>query len=269
MPQSPTCVLLDIQDNIAIVTLNRPNKYNGLDWAMFSNIIRTIKILRKNKNIRAVILRGNGPAFCSGLDVMSIKKNPLFLLKLLIKPGMTISNAAQNVSYLWRKLPIPVIAVTHGKCYGGGLQIAMGADFRFSTPDCEFSILEAKWGLIPDMAGMLAWREVLRGDVLRDLTYTGRLVQADEAQKIGLITRIEDDPMQAALDYAKEITAHSPDSVAASKLLINHIWTANDKSVLKMETKLQKKVLGRWNQQAAASRNISKHPKEYQKRKIK
>jgi len=265
----PKRVLLDIQDNIAIVTLNRADKYNGLDWAMFSSIISTIKNLKKNKDVRAVILRGDGPAFCSGLDVMSMKKDPLMVPKLLVKPGTAISNAAQDVSYLWRELPIPVIAVTHGKCYGGGLQIAMGADFRFSTPDCEFSILEAKWGLIPDMAGMLAWREVLRGDVLRDLTYTGRMVQADEAKEIGLITRIEDDPMQAALEYAKQLAARSPDSVGASKLLINRIWTESDKGVLNWETKLQKKIIGRWNQLAAASKNVSKTPKEYKKRKIK
>lgn len=262
-------VLLDIQDNIAIVTLNRADKYNGLDWAMFSGIVSTVKTLKKNKTVRAVILRGDGKVFSSGLDVMSMKKDPLFIPKLLIKPGTKISNVAQDVSYLWRELPIPVIAVTHGKCYGGGLQIAMGADFRFSTPDCEFSILEAKWGLIPDMAGMLAWREVLRGDVLRDLTYTGRMVQAEEAKQIGLISRIEEDPMQAALDYAQELAARSPDSVGASKLLINRIWAASDKGVLNWETKLQKKVLGRWNQLAAASKNTSKTPKEYKQRKIK
>lgn len=262
-------VLLDIQDNIAIVTLNRADKYNGLDWKMFSGIIDVTKQLKKNKTVRAVIVRGDGKAFSSGLDVMSMKKDPLFVPKLLVKPGTSISNAAQDVSYLWRELPIPVIAVVHGKCYGGGLQIAMGADFRFSTPDCEFSILEAKWGLIPDMGGMLTWREVLRGDILRDLTYTGRMVQADEALEIGLITRIEEDPMTAALEYAKELVTRSPDSVGASKKLINRIWTEDDKGVLNWETKLQKKVLGRWNQLAAASRNISKNPKPYKKRKIK
>ncbi len=265
----PARVLLDIQDDIAIVTLNRADKYNGLDWAMFKGIVAVTKTLKKNTRVRAVILHGDGKAFCSGLDVMSMKKDPLFAPKLLIKPGTKISNVAQDVSYLWRELPIPVIAVIHGKCYGGGLQIAMGADFRFSTPDCEFSILEAKWGLIPDMGGMLTWREVLRGDVLRDLTYTGRMVQADEALRIGLISRIEADPMQAALDYAKVLATRSPDSVGASKKLINRIWTADDKGVLNWETKLQKKIIGRWNQLAAASRNLSKTPKAYKQRKIK
>lgn len=262
-------VLLDIQDDIAIVTLNRAEKYNGLDWPMFKGLIETAKKLKKNKTVRAVILRGDGKVFSSGLDIMSMNKDPMLIPKLLIKPGTKISNAAQDVSYLWRELPIPVIAVTHGKCYGGGLQIAMGADFRFSTPDCEFSILEAKWGLIPDMGGMITWREVLRGDVLRDLTYTGRMVDAQEAKEIGLITRIEDDPMQAALEYAQLLATRSPDSVGASKKLINRIWTEDDKGVLHWETKLQKKIIGRWNQRAAASKNLSDKPKAYKERKVK
>lgn len=134
-------VSLNIEDNVAIVTLNRPDKMNALDMPMFEGITNTIKKLSKNRDVRAVILHGDGPAFCSGLDVKSIMKNPLAAARLLIKPGRKISNLAQDVGYLWRSLPVPVIAVTHGKCWGGGFQIALGADFRYTTPDCEFSIM--------------------------------------------------------------------------------------------------------------------------------
>lgn len=261
-------VLLTIEEGIATVTLNRGEKYNGLDMPMFDALIKTIETLRHNRSIRVVILNANGKVFCTGLDIKSIKNNPFKIKKLLQKPEGVPSNLVQDVAYQWRRLNVPVIAVTHGKCLGGGLQIAMGADFRFSTPDCEFSILEAKWGLIPDMGGMVAWREVLRGDVLRDLVYTGRIVEAKEALAIGLITRIEDDPMQAAKDYAQVLISQSPDALAAGKKLISDIWTADDDTVLDLETTYQKRIANKWNQLAAASRNLRKKPLKYHRRKF-
>ncbi|WP_197469977.1 enoyl-CoA hydratase-related protein, partial [Oleiphilus sp. HI0117] len=153
-------VRLEIKDQIAYVTLVRASKLNALDIAMFEAIAKVAKELKKNKSIRAVILSGDGDAFCSGLDIKSVLKSPVAALKLLVKPGTKASNLAQDVSYLWRDAPVPVIAVTHGKCWGGGFQIALGADFRYSTPDCEFSIMEARWGLIPDMGGTLTLREL-------------------------------------------------------------------------------------------------------------
>ena len=136
-------VLLDIDNDIATVTLNRPDKYNCLDMPMFDSIVKAAKQLKKERKVRAVILQGAGKAFCSGLDVKTVSANPLNFARLLIKPGRKISNLAQDVAYLWRQVPAPVIAITHGYCFGGGLQIALGADFRYSTPDCEFSVMEA------------------------------------------------------------------------------------------------------------------------------
>lgn len=266
--KEPKRVLLTIEDGIATVTLNRGEKYNGLDMPMFKQLSHTIETLRKNRSVRVVILNANDNVFCTGLDIKSLKNNPFKIKKLLKKPEGVPTNLVQDVAYQWRTLNVPVIAVTHGKCLGGGLQIAMGADFRFSTPDCEFSILEAKWGLIPDMGGMVAWREVLRGDVLRDLVYTGRMVEAKEALDIGLITRIEDDPMQAAKDYAHILISQSPDALAAGKKLINDIWTANDETVLDLETTYQTRIANKWNQLAAASRNLRKKPLKYHRRKF-
>lgn len=170
-----------------------------------------------------------------------------------MKPGTKISNLAQDVSFLWRELPIPVIAVTHGKCWGGGFQIALGADFRYSTPDCEFSIMEARWGLIPDMGGTLAWRELAPIDIIKELAMTGRVFDASEAKQYNLITHIYDNPMAKAIKFAEELKLRSPDSVSSTKILLNKTWLSTVKQALNWETKLQRKLIGRHNQRAAVS----------------
>ncbi|MEP1217302.1 MAG: crotonase/enoyl-CoA hydratase family protein [Marinobacter sp.] len=256
-------VLIDIEDGIAIVTLNRPEKYNGLDMPMFEAITRAARTLKKDRSVRAIILRGAGEAFCSGLDVKTVSKNPVNFLKLLIKPGRKISNLAQDVGYLWRDVPAPVIAVTHGYCFGGGFQVALGADFRFSTADCEFSIMESKWGLIPDMSLTVTLRELISIDLAKELTMTARRFSGTEAKAMGLVSRISDDPMTEALAFARELATRSPDAVAASKLLFNRAWSAPDKVALDWETRLQKKVLGRANQRVAVARNSGSPDKPY------
>ena len=260
-------VLITIEDGIAIVTLNRPDKYNGLDMPMFEAITRAAKTLKKDRSVRAIILNGAGDAFCSGLDVKTVSKNPVNFLKLLVKPGRRISNLAQNVGYIWRDVPAPVIAVTHGYCFGGGFQIALGADFRFSTSDCEFSIMESKWGLIPDMSLTVTLRELVPIDLAKELTMTARRFDGTEAKAMGLVSRVSDDPMAEAMNFARELAERSPDAVAASKLLFNRSWNATDKTALDWETKLQKKVLGRANQRIAVARNSGSPDKPYQDRR--
>jgi len=260
-------VLITIEGGIAIVTLNRPEKYNGLDMPMFEAITRAAKTLKKDRSVRAIILNGAGDAFCSGLDVKTVSKNPVNFLKLLVKPGRRISNLAQDVGYLWRDVPAPVIAVTHGYCFGGGFQIALGADFRFSTADCEFSIMESKWGLIPDMSLTVTLRELVPIDLAKDLTMTARRFDGTEAKAMGLVSRISDDPMAEAMNFARELAERSPDAVAASKLLFNRSWNATDKTALDWETKLQKKVLGRTNQRIAVARNSGSPDKPFRDRR--
>lgn len=260
-------VTLEIRDDIALVTLNRPDKYNSLDMAMFDGIVDTIKKLKRDKRIRVVILHGAGKGFCAGLDVKSMMKNPLSIARLFFKPGRKISNIFQDVGYLWRELPVPVIAVTHGKCFGGGFQIALGADFRFATPDCEFSVMEMKWGLIPDMSGSITLRELVPIDVAKELTMTARVFDATEAKTMGLVTRVVNDPLAEAMAFAEELKTRSPDAVAHAKALFNNTWTADDKTALKWETRLQAKLIGRWNQRAAASRNLSDEPMPYKPRR--
>lgn len=259
-------VLMKVEGDIAFVSLNRPKKYNGLDIAMFEALIKTAKKIRKDRSIRAVILSGEGQCFSSGLDIGDIKKNPLLIGKLLVKPGVRYTNLVQEAAWCWRELPVPVIAIIHGKCYGGGLQIALGADFRISKPDAEFSVLEVKWGLIPDMTGSVTLRELISIDLAKELAMTGRLFTGVEAKEMGLVSYVSDDPMPDALAMAQEISSRSPDAVSAAKKLFNSTWVADDKTALNIETRIQKKLLGRWNQIAAASKNLMDKPLKYRKR---
>lgn len=261
--QSEERVRVSIDNGIAMVTLNRPEKYNGLDMPMFKAITETARALKKDRRVRVIILSGSGEAFCSGLDVKTVSKNPVNFLKLLFKPGRKISNLAQDVGYLWRDVPAPVIAVTHGYCFGGGFQIALGADFRFSTANCEFSIMESKWGLIPDMSLAVTLRELIPIDLAKELTMTARRFNGTEAREMGLVSRVCDDPMAEALAFARQLAERSPDAVAASKLLFNRTWSATDKDALDWETRLQKKVIGRANQRIAIARNSGEPEKPY------
>ena len=260
-------VTIEIKDQIAFVTLARSDKLNALDIPMFEAIAKAAKQLKKNKEVRAVILSGAGKAFCSGLDVKSMFKSPVAIVKLLLKPGTKASNLAQDVSYLWREVPVPVIAVTHGKCWGGGFQIALGADFRYTTPDCEFSIMESRWGLIPDMAGTIALRELAPIDLVKELAMTARIFDGEEAKSMNLVTHVYDDPMSKAIAFAEELKKKSPDAMASTKLLFNQAWLATIRQALNWETKLQRKLLGRHNQRAAMSQNADGTSKsKYKKR---
>jgi len=259
-------VEIEYQEHIAIVSLNRPDKYNALDMAMFDAITETIAELKANRSIRAVILKGQGKGFCAGLDMASVMKNPLNVHTLLKKPDNSPSNLAQDVGYLWRSLPMPVIAVVHGSCFGGGLQIALGADFRYSSPDCRFSIMEAKWGLIPDMSLAVTLRELTRIDIAKELTMTGRIFDASEAFAYGLVTKVCDDPDAQAVEFAQQLTQRSPDAVMYAKKLLNDSWVSDDRTALDYETRYQKKLLGRWNHLVAISKNFFKSPLQFKDR---
>lgn len=244
------------------VQLNRANKMNSLDFKMFTAICDAAKQLQADKSVRCVIISGSGKAFCTGLDVASIMKDPLNSKKLLDKPaGTPISNLAQDVGYLWRQLHCPVIACLHGMCFGGGLQIALGCDFRIAAPDCKLSVMEAKWGLIPDMSASVSLRELVRLDVAKELSMTGRILPASEGERLGLVTHCVApgaDPMDRALELAREIAGRSPDSVAYSKRLFQETFrnSSTEEHALHLETTFQKELIGSWNQITASSKNF-------------
>ncbi|KAG7358886.1 enoyl-CoA hydratase/carnithine racemase [Nitzschia inconspicua] len=260
------------------VRLNRPDKLNACDLAMFEAIARTASDLRQDRSLRAVILSGQGRAFCTGLDVKAVMKNgnpKAQINRLLERPSgygpnndNAIGNLAQDVSILWRELPVPVIAVLHGMCYGAGFQIALGADFRYATPHCKLSIMEGKWGLIPDMGASILLKELVSIDVAKELTMTAKIISGEEAHRLGLVTHVYDDPMPEAERFVKDILERSPDAIAAAKELYQSTWTAtSDKESLILETKLQEKLLISWNQLAASGRSAFGINVPYSKRK--
>eukprot|EP00310_Coccolithus_braarudii_P023457 CAMPEP_0183340586 /NCGR_PEP_ID=MMETSP0164_2-20130417/7089_1 /TAXON_ID=221442 /ORGANISM="Coccolithus pelagicus ssp braarudi, Strain PLY182g" /LENGTH=299 /DNA_ID=CAMNT_0025510747 /DNA_START=15 /DNA_END=910 /DNA_ORIENTATION=+ len=241
-------------NGVVTVTLARADKMNAIDMPMFHAIANAARELIPQRDVRAVIIHGEGRAFCAGLDVKSVMSPPhggANMSKLLERPQGEVSNLAQDVGYLWRRIAAPVIAVTHGVCIGGGFQIALGADMRISTPTCKFSIMEAKWGLIPDMSATVTLPELVPKDVAMELTMSGRVFKADEALRLGLVTRVAEDPLAEARNLADEIAARSPDSTAAAKRLLHATYASDDDGRrLYLETELQRKLIGGWNQLA-------------------
>ena len=258
-------VKIECRQHIALVTLDRADKYNGLDMAMMLALDKAARVLRKRRDIRAIVLHGDGPAFCAGLDFASVLRKPGKLVAAFL-PWWRKSNLFQRLCLAWRDLDAPVIAVTHGYCYGGGLQLALGCDFRISAPDCQFSIKEIEWGLIPDMGASVTLRELLPADQALELTLTGRQFDAEEALAKQLITRIDDNPLQAALDLADNIATHSPDAVVAAKRLFKTTRVASERRALRRERWLQLKVLLGSNQREAMKARMEKRPPRFRDR---
>ena len=267
---STDCVTLEINDAIAFVTLNRPEKHNALNMDMFRGIDRVSKRLLRDKSlrhIRAVIVQGNGDNFCTGLDVKSILKKPVGALQLLWKWWPFHANLAQRVSHNWRKLDVPVIMCLHGKCWGGGLQVALGGDFRIATPETSLSIMEARWGLIPDMGGTIAMREIMALDHGLELAMTAKVIDAETALQQNLITHISDDPEHAGRQLAQEIAQNSPDAVAKIKRVFHQAWHKNDGAILAKESFWQWLVITGKNQRIAVKRNQTQSAIPYQPRR--
>jgi len=256
-------VVYTIEEGIAWVKLNRPEKHNAIDMAMFIGIDKTIRELAKNRSVRVVIVSGEGPSFCSGLDVKSVLTNKSNALKLLWKwlPGNP--NLAQRVAIGWRRLKVPVIMALHGNCWGGGMQIALGGDFRIASPDCSLAIMEAKWGLIPDMGGTPGLMENVSADHAMKLAMTAVPIQAAEAKQIGLITELSEDPLKAAAGLAEQLKDRSPDTNRIVKSLYQKVWSRGDRRIIAGETLNQIKILMGKNQPIATKRSLGHKDIQY------
>ncbi len=254
-------VLLEVSNKIAYVSLNRPEKHNGLDQQMFLELVQTAKAIRKNRDIRCVILNGNGPSFCAGLDFSAVSKTPSMVLRFFIKPPWRKENMFQRVAHIWRDLPIPVIAVIHGNCFGGGMQIILACDYRIATPAAKLSIMEIKWGLIPDMSGMVTLSRLTGVDIAQELTMTGRIFSGLEGKDYGLISKVSENPLAEAEALADVICEKSPDAIAAVKYLYKKTWKKDTRSALFWERITQLRLLGRNNQRIAMSAGLAKEKK--------
>lgn len=253
-------VVVETDGPIAEVRLNRGAKHNGLDRPMFDGINAAIGQLQDDTSIRAVVLHGDGPSFCAGLDFGGFDGDPTSILD---RPDGQLANVAQQVSYGWIELPVPVIAAVHGNCFGGGLQIALGADVRFVAPDARLSVMEAKWGLIPDMGITAALPRLVGIDHALELTYTARIISGEEAERVGLCTHVSDEPLAAARALAREIAGRSPDAVRMTKRLYREAWHMAPADGLRLETDLQVQIMGKPNQMAAVVAGMTKQPAEF------
>ena len=262
-------VTIDIQDHVADVRLNREEKYNALSPDMFKAIIDAGERLCEAKEVRAVVLSGNGRGFCAGLDMQSMQglgggsssgSSGGGLLERDDRP----ENFAQRPAMVWRQVPVPVIAAMHGVAYGGGCQIALGADIRIATPDAKISVMEIKWGLIPDMSITQTLRDLVPMDVAKELTFTGRVLSGEEAKGYGLVTHVDEDAHGRAMSIAREIAGKSPDAIRAGKQLFETSWHADARTGLELESELQVALIGSDNQREAVMANFEKRDPKFQ-----
>jgi enoyl-CoA hydratase/carnithine racemase len=248
-------ISMTVTDQIADVRLTRADKMNAIDPAMFAGIGAAVDALAERADIRCVVLSGEGKAFCAGLDMASMAAGGSGTSSERNDQGSILP---QHVTWGWRQLAMPVIAAVHGVAFGGGFQIMSGADIRIAAPGTRFAIRETYWGLVPDMAGFPIWRGLVRDDVLRELVYTAREFDADEALRHGFITRIADDPHAAAMALAQEIAAKSPHAIRGAKRLCNMAHDADPRAMLLAETEEQMKVIGKPNMMEQVAANMGK-----------
>ncbi len=248
-----------IENHVAHVTLTRGDKHNAVDTKMMEAVTQAGAALMET-DVRAVVLSGEGPSFCAGLDVMSFatlaSKDPE---ALLMPRTHGTSNIFQEFAMVWRKLPVPVIAALHGAAYGAGFQLALGADIRIASPDTKLAVMEMKWGLIPDMGGMVILPGLVRSDVMRKMIYTARPVTADQAERWGLVTELADDPLAAAQELATEIAGKSPSAIRAAKRLATaaDAGMAEDEMLLE-ESREQADLIGKPHQMEVVAANMAK-----------
>lgn len=250
-----------IARHIADIRLNRPDKMNAIDPAMFEGIGAAIDALHPRKDVRCVVLSGAGRGFCAGLDMTSMAAGGSGLTRIARNDQGAI--LPQHVSWGWRNLAVPVIAAVHGVAFGGGFQIMSGADIRIAAPATRFSIRELYWGIVPDMAGFALWRCLVRDDVLRELVYTAREFDAAEALHHGFITRIADDPQAAALALAHDIAAKSPNAIRAAKRLCGMAHDADPRAMLEAETREQMALIGQPPMMEQVAANMQKRPAQF------
>ncbi len=258
-------VLVEISGHVATVTMNRPEKHNALDAPMFEGLIGAAARLRDEPGVRAVVLHGEGPSFCSGIDIGSLMTGPVSMEDLLAREEGQDGNLFQRVCTDWAGVPVPVIAAIHGNCFGGGLQIALGADLRIAAPSAKLRVLEIKWGLVPDMGITQTLPRLLGVDRAKELTFTGREVLGEEADRLGLVTSLAEDPLAVAREMATDIASRSPEAIRAAKALYDAAWAGGMSAAdaLRLETDLQIGLMGSPNQIAAVTAGMTKQPTEF------
>ena len=256
-------VELTLESGVAHVQLVRADKMNALDPDMFAAILEAGMHLFEEPSARCVVLSGSGRAFCAGLDLTSMGQSDRHREVPLTDRTHGNANAPQQAAVVWRKLPIPVIAAIHGVCFGGGLQIASGADIKIVAPDARLAVMEVKWGLVPDMGGYWLWRGNVRDDVLRELTYTHREFTGEEAVAYGFATHVDANPLARAMALAQDIASKSPHAVRGAKAISNRWHDATIDQLLMAESHEQQKLMGTKNQREAVFAGLERRKAEF------
>jgi enoyl-CoA hydratase/carnithine racemase len=260
-------VTVTITDAVADVRLNRPAKRNALDGAMFAGLVMAGERLKSEPGVRAVVLSGEGPDFCAGLDFgwfQAMREGERLSLQVDLPPGHGPARATgQRAAYVWAELPVPVIAAVTGNALGGGLQIALGADIRIVAPDARMSVLEIRWGLVPDMTGTQLLPELVGRDVAKELTFSGRVVRGKEALALGLATRVDPDPRRAALELGRSVAARSPHAIRAAKRLLDLAGRVDLQAGFAAEQQEIGAIIGSPNQAEAVAAEFSKRPPRF------
>lgn len=244
-------VTCTVQNGIAQVRLDRPDKLNALTLQILDDLVSTAHLLRRDKSLRAVVIAGEGEAFCAGLDFGSVLKQPAKIVTSFVSRPWRGTNTFQEACWAWRRVPVPVIAAVHGHCLGGGLQIALAADFRIATPDSRWSVLEGKWGIIPDMSGIRSLSELVGIDTAKKLTMTADVISGKEAHDLGLVTDLDADPLAAADELVARLKLRSPDQLAATKRLFDRSWTSSPRRTFSRERVEQAFLLAARNTKVA------------------
>ncbi|MFD7075540.1 crotonase/enoyl-CoA hydratase family protein [Nocardioides sp. NPDC059952] len=260
-------VTTEINDGIAQVRLNRPDKLNALTLELLRELVDTAKELGKNHELRAVVIAGEGDAFTAGLDFASVLRDPKKIVGAFVPVPFRGTNLFQESVWAWRRLPVPVIAAVHGHCLGGGVQIALGADFRIAEPDSQWSVLEGKWGIIPDMTGIRSLSEVVGIDTAKKLTMTAEQFSGERAYELGLVTELSADPVATATAFARKLSERSPDQLAAAKRLFNDTWYSPIKRTFSRERIEQLRLLFGENTKIAREAAFKREKPTYKPRR--
>ena len=255
-------ILVSIEDGIATATLNRADKHNAVDKAMFEAFIDVGKTLADDRSIRAVVLHGDGENFCAGIDISVFQSGGVDTQGMAPLEG-SIANFYQAAAYVWRDMPVPVVAALHGVVFGAGMQIALGADLRYASADTQLSIMETKWGIIPDMSITTTLPGLVPYDKALELACTGRVVSGEEAGSLGLVTAVVDDPLAAARETASQLAGRSPDAIRAIKTLFREAWGDRDAALLRREAELQIRVMALPNMREAVAANMQKRVPDF------
>ncbi len=239
----PGAVACELSSGVARVRLSRPEKLNGLTLGMLADLAATAHRLRADRGLRAVVLSGEGRSFCAGLDFAAVLGDRAGTARAFAVRPWWGTNLFQEACWAWRRVPVPVVAVVHGHCLGAGLQLALGADVRVTTPGATWSVLEGRWGLVPDMAGARTLAEQVGKDTAKRLATTGEMLTGARAHALGLATEVAEDPAAVADDLVAQVLTRSPDAVAATKRLFEDTWGRSPRRTFARERAEQLRLL--------------------------